>query len=76
MTLGWMIFTFINIWWVALFSVISVGNTHARTVAADEYAAAPDKPNFKKKFILTSIISAILTAIAATLMDMGIISFV
>lgn len=75
MTPLWAIFTFINIWWVALFAVLSIGNTNVREVGEHDYAAAPDKPNLRKKFLLTTIISASLTGLIALLMNMGIISF-
>lgn len=76
MSLGWAIFTFINLWWVSLFAVLSLGNSNDRAVGEHDYAAAPDAPNLKKKFLLTSLISALLTGLIAALMNTGIIRFV
>lgn len=76
MTPLWALFTFVNLWCVSLFAVLSLGNTHERTVSENDYAAAPDRPNFRKKFIITTIVAASLTTLIAVLMNMGIISLI
>ena len=62
MTPLWMIFTFLNLWWLCAFIVIAF--QHQRTT------------NLKKTILYTSLMSAGVTALVALLMDAGIISFV
>jgi len=58
----WAIFTFLNTWWLCAFIVIAF--QHQRT------------DNLKKSILYSSIMSALLTAVIALLMDVGIISFI
>lgn len=58
----WVVFTFLNIWWLCAFIVIAI--QHQRT------------DRLKKTILYTSILSAGVTAVIAALMDYGVISFI
>lgn len=58
----WVIFTFLNIWWLCAFIVIAL--QHQRT------------NQLKKTILYTSLMSTAVTAVIALLMDFGIIGFV
>jgi len=57
----WIVFTFLNVWWLCAFLVIAFQGQRT------------DK--LKKTILYSSITAALLTAAIALLMDYGIISF-
>jgi predicted secreted protein len=73
MSWGWAFFIFLNSWWVTLFAILPWGITHTRTVGGDDYASAPDKPDMKKKFFITTIVAACITAAISALIASGLI---
>ncbi len=58
----WMIFTFLNFWWICAFIVIAFQGQRTNQL--------------KKTILYTSLMSAGVTGVVAVLMDYGIISFV
>lgn len=73
MTPLWAAFVFVNLWCVSIFMFLSLGNTNNREQNSLEYKAAPDAPNFKKKFIYAAITSACATALIAAMMHFKLI---
>ena len=69
---------YLMIWWTALFAVLPWGNRPPEEDEAIEgqVMSAPVVPNIKKKFIITSIVAAILWCIVAYLVHIELIDFV
>lgn len=61
MTPLWMIFTFLNLWWIAAFVVIAFQQQRTNRL--------------KQTAMYSSLLSAVATGVIALLMDKGIISF-
>lgn len=62
MTPLWMVFTFLNLWWIAAYIVIAF--QHQRT------------DQLKKTFIYATLLSALVTGMIAWLMELGLIGFI
>lgn len=77
MSFGSALAIYFIIWWVVLFAVLPFGvkNAHEAGVAVDEGhdAGAPMAPNLLKKAMMTTVISAVLFAGFAVLINSGLI---
>jgi predicted secreted protein len=65
--------TYLIIWWLVLFTVLPVGVQRAQEVEKGHDSGAPEKPHMWKKMLATSLISAILWAIAYFVITSGLI---
>ena len=64
------------IWWTVLFMVLPWGNQSKDTQDIDgEIISAPQKPQIKKKFLITSVLSLVLLVIIASLIEFNVIDF-
>ena len=61
MSISMAIFTFINVWWIALFAVLPFGVKAETSPSLTDYAAAPRAPQWKKLFALNTVISVAIT---------------
>jgi len=67
---------YILFWWVTLFAVLPLGvrgQAEENDIVPGSEPGAPVKPDLKKKFILTTIISAILWALFLIIAQSGFI---
>jgi len=68
-------FTYLIIWWTALFAVLPWGNRQPSEHETGMAPGAPSNPNIKKKLIATTILSFVLLGIAYALIEINIIDF-
>ncbi len=68
------IFIYILVWWLMLFTVLPLGVERHQDEGKGHDAGAPQRANMKKKFLINSVLSAIIVAIIYVLADKGIIS--
>lgn len=54
---------FIIVWWLVIFFVLPFGNEYDENTPNGLAKSSPKKANFKKKSIITTIVSAIITLI-------------
>lgn len=54
------IIAYLLIWWTALFAVLPWGNKLSQNPVAGQPQSAPDVPRLKQKFIITTVLSAVL----------------
>ena len=69
------IVVFLMIWWTALFAVLPWGIRHDEPTQTGNVASAPDKPKILKKFIATTLISAVIWLVIYGLITSNVISF-
>lgn len=69
------VFTFIICWWLLLFMVLPWGAKPDETPLPGSVPSAPAKPRLLLKFLVTTALAAVLTAIAVWVADTGIIQF-
>jgi predicted secreted protein len=69
------IFIFVVTWWIVIFCVLPVGNQREETPESGHDHGAPKNVNFKKKFIITTIISFILTTAYLIAISSGLIDW-
>lgn len=71
--------TYVMIWWVVIFSVLPWGNRASMEQDGGQQvgntASAPQNPNLKKKFLITTLISALVWVGIFILVEMDIIDF-
>ncbi len=71
--------TFILIWWCVFFALLPMGVKGRWESEADDVAGAepgaPAEPGLKRKAVLTTLIAAGLTIIAAIIVASGLINF-
>ncbi len=67
MDLVWVVSLYFILWWLVLFAVLPLGvksHTEAGSAAAPGHdPGAPVNPNIKKKFLTTSWVTALITAL-------------
>lgn len=75
--MGWIsgIVVYVLIWWVVIFAVLPWGNRAPSQVQEGNVASAPEKPNIGKKFLMTSLISALIWCGIYILVKMNVIDF-
>lgn len=69
------IVTYFCIWWTALFCTLSIGNKPHQEAGIGTAGSAPEAPNLRFKFLLTSIISAVIWLVVYILIQMEVINF-
>lgn len=71
--MGWFsgIVVYILIWWLVIFGVLSHGNTPKEEGDEDGVAGAPKDVNIKKKFLITSLISAVIWVLVFLVIEYG-----
>ena len=66
------------LWWVVLFTVLPWGNRslHEEGLEAEagHVASAPIKPNLGRKFVITTLVSAVIYVIGYWLFSSGLVS--
>lgn len=75
MTLTSAIVVYLITWWTVLFAVLPWGNRPPDQPAEGHATSAPANPRLLRKFIITTLISAIVFAIIFVVVDTGLISF-
>lgn len=61
MTLSLFIFSFVNIWWITLLMVLPFGVKRVESPTPFEAAGAPQKANFFKKCVITTVLAFFIT---------------
>lgn len=69
------IVAYLLIWWTSLFCVLPWGNRIAENPVPGQAHGAPDFPRLKKKFLVTTALSAALWVILYALVSADIIDF-
>lgn len=64
------------IWWTALFVVLPFGVRPAEKTDAAMAGGAPDRPDLKKKIMITSILSAAVWLVLYAILRSGYVNFV
>jgi predicted secreted protein len=64
---------FAIVWWLVLFVVLPFGSRPPDDVQPGTAASAPAKPRLGLKFLITTLIAAILTALILWLINSGLI---
>ncbi len=65
--------TFALVWWLVLFMVLPFGARPPDQVVPGTAPSAPAKPRIGLKFLITTMIAMILTALILWLIDSGLI---
>lgn len=69
------VIVYIMIWWIVIFAVLPWGVKPLDNPNVGEVNSAPEKPDLKKKFLITSLISLVILGIVVTLVEIDIIDF-
>lgn len=69
------IIVYLIIWWVVLFAVLPWGVKPPADHQTGNVASAPETPDIKKKFIITSVIAALFLALTILLIELNILDF-
>jgi len=69
------ILVYFVIWWTALFVVLPWGIRQQSGSVQEGIKGAPETPHLKKKFIITTLLSALIWLIIYMLIEIDIISF-
>lgn len=69
------IVVYLMVWWTVLFAVLPWGVRNEEPTQTGNTASAPDKPKILKKFIATSLVSAIIWLVIYGLITSNVISF-
>ncbi|HAJ89959.1 MAG TPA: DUF1467 domain-containing protein [Rhodospirillaceae bacterium] len=69
------IVVFLMVWWTVLFAVLPWGNRPSEEPVTGNVVSAPDKPKLLKKFLITTLVSAIIWLLIYGLMSLNVISF-
>ena len=68
--------TFICTWWVVIFTTLPFGHVRDEDAEQKGFAnSAPINPNIKKKMIVTTAITVVITAMIYTAVELEIVSF-
>ena len=75
--MGWFtgIVLYIIIWWTTIFAVLPWGLRHDPSGVEGTQGGAPSNPNIKRKFWITTVVSAVIWIIVYVLVRMDIIDF-
>jgi predicted secreted protein len=66
-------FVFVVVWWLVLFMVLPFGSRPPDEVEPGTAASAPAKPRLGLKFLITTLIAAVLTALILWVIGSGMI---
>ncbi|MFW0776619.1 MAG: DUF1467 family protein [Rickettsiales bacterium] len=69
----WVIFIFINTWFISVFAVFPLCIKRGAHDSALDYEAAPKKIYWKKMLLLNTLIACLLTAVIALVIKTGIV---
>lgn len=69
------IVVFLCIWWTALFAVLPWGIRHSKEKEAHIGPGAPENPDIKKKFLMTTLVSAVLWVGVYLAIEANLINF-
>jgi predicted secreted protein len=75
MTIASLIVVFVIVWWLVLFMALPVGVVTEENPEAGNMKEAPKNPNLKKKLIVTTLITIILTILYYFAIENGWIVF-
>jgi predicted secreted protein len=67
------IVTFLIVWWLVLFMVLPFGAAPPEEVEPGTAPSAPAKPRLRLKFLITTVIAAVLTGLMLWLINSGLI---
>ena len=75
--MGWVsgIVVFLMVWWTTLFTVLPWGNRKSDVPQVGNVASAPDKPRLLRKFVITTLVTAIIWLIIYGLIEANVINF-
>jgi predicted secreted protein len=65
--------TFLIVWWLVLFMVLPFGAAPPAEVEPGTAPGAPAKPRLPLKFLITTVIAAVLTGLILWLINSGLI---
>jgi predicted secreted protein len=65
--------TFLLVWWLVLFTVLPFGARPPDQVEPGTAPSAPAKPRIALKFLITTVIAVVLTALVLWLIDTRLI---
>ena len=73
--MGWFatVVTFLLVWWLVLFMVLPFGAKPPDEVEPGMATSAPAKPRIALKFLITTAIALVVTALILWLIDSGLI---
>ena len=69
------IIVYLIIWWVVLFAVLPWGVKPSADHQTGNVASAPETPDIKKKFVITSVVAAMFLALTILLIELNILDF-
>lgn len=69
------IVVYLCIWWVVIFCVLPIGNRPHNLEEFGTAGSAPENPQIKQKFIMTTIISAVLWLVVFGMIKMNVMDF-
>lgn len=69
------IVVFLMVWWTTLFAVLPWGNRPDEEPIIGNTVSAPNKPKLLKKFLITTLVSAIIWLLIYGLISSNVISF-
>lgn len=75
MTIASLIVVFVIVWWLVLFMALPVGVVSEQNPQAGNMKGAPKNPNLKKKLIVTTLVTIILTLAYYFAVENGLIVF-
>ncbi len=75
MTIAGGIVVFIIIWWVVFFMTLSWGIRPNVKDVKGVPAGAPEKPNVKKKMIITTVLACLLWGVFFALIKTGVLTY-
>ena len=70
------LFVFFILWWLVLFCVLPFSLEKSEKGPEGSEKGAPDDPKLKRKFIITSLITLVITVAYVYLTEIGVIDFV
>ncbi len=65
------IFTYLVVWWISLFALLPLWVKPQENPAADQYAAAPEQTHLKRKLLINTGVSAVITLLIHLLLLSG-----
>lgn len=66
---------FLVVWWIVLFTVLPWGNAPESSPKKGHTSSAPARPRLRLKFLITTLIAAIIWALIYLLIEMEVINF-
>lgn len=75
--MGWLngLVVYIMIWWTTLFAVLPWGNAPAGQHEEGMSGGAPEQPRLRQKFLITTLISALIWGLVWLIVKSGIVDF-